>query len=65
MSAKFMLSFRKIENWALWIAIDVVSIGLYINRGLVLTAGLYVLLLGLSVLGLKDWMAAEREGRKA
>jgi len=64
-AAQFMLSFRKIENWVLWIAIDVVSIGLYINRGLLLTAGLYVLLLGLSALGLKDWMAAEREGRPA
>ncbi len=64
-AAQFMLSFRKIENWAVWIVIDVVSIGLYINRGLLLTAGLYVLLLGISALGLKDWMAAEREGRPA
>jgi nicotinamide mononucleotide transporter len=64
-AAQFMLSFRKIENWVLWIVIDVVSIGLYINRGLLLTAGLYVLLLGISALGLKDWMAAEREGRPA
>ena len=60
-----MLSYRRIENWVLWIVIDVVSVGLYINRGLMLTAGLYVLLLGLSVLGLKDWMAAERDGHKA
>lgn len=64
-AAQFMLSFRKIENWVLWILIDVVSIGLYINRELFLTAGLYVVLLGLSVLGLKDWVAAAREGRKA
>jgi nicotinamide mononucleotide transporter len=64
-AAQFLLSFRKIENWALWIAIDVVSIGLYINRDLLLTAGLYVVLLALSVLGMKDWMAAEREGRPA
>ena len=64
-AAQFMLSYRRIENWVLWIVIDVVSVGLYINRGLMLTAGLYVLLLGLSVLGLKDWMAAERDGHKA
>jgi nicotinamide mononucleotide transporter len=64
-AAQFMLSYRKIENWVLWIAIDIVSIGLYINRELMLTAGLYVVFLGLSVLGLKDWIAAEREGRPA
>lgn len=64
-AAQFMLSYRKIENWVLWIAIDVVSIGLYINRELLLTAGLYVVLLGLSCLGLRDWIRAEREGRKA
>ena len=64
-AAQFMLAFRKIENWALWIAIDVVSIGLYINRGLILTAGLYVVLLGLSALGLRDWMRAHRDGNPA
>jgi len=64
-AAQFMLSYRKIENWVLWIVIDIVSIGLYINRELMLTAGLYVVFLGLSVLGLKDWIAAEREGRPA
>jgi nicotinamide mononucleotide transporter len=60
-AAQFLLSFRRIENWVLWIVIDVASIALYINRGLNLTAGLYVLLLGLSVLGLREWMAAHRK----
>lgn len=60
-AAQFLLSFRRIENWILWIVIDVASIGLYINRGLLLTAGLYVILLGLSALGLRDWIAARDE----
>jgi nicotinamide mononucleotide transporter len=60
-AAQFLLSFRRIENWVLWILIDVASIALYINRGLNLTAGLYVLLLGFSVLGLRDWIAAHRQ----
>lgn len=64
-AAQFLLAFRRIENWILWIAIDVVSIGLYIDRQLFLTAGLYVLLLGLSVLGLRDWIAAWRKGQPA
>jgi nicotinamide mononucleotide transporter len=60
-AAQFLLSFRRIENWVLWIVINVASIALYINRGLNLTAGLYVLLLGLSVLGLREWIAAHRK----
>ena len=57
-SAQFLLSFRRIENWILWIVIDVVSIGLYINRGLNLLAILYVAFLILSVIGLREWWRA-------
>jgi nicotinamide mononucleotide transporter len=65
-AAQFLLSFRRIENWVLWIVIDAASIALYINRDLLLTAGLYVVLLGLSVLGLREWIAAaRRETQKA
>jgi nicotinamide mononucleotide transporter len=60
-AAQFLLSFRRIENWVLWIVIDLASIPLYINRELYLTAGLYCLLLALSVLGLRDWIAAQRK----
>ena len=57
-AAQFLLSFRKIENWLLWIMIDVGSIGLYIIRDLHLTAGLYTAFLVLSVLGLRQWIKA-------
>ncbi len=63
-AAQFMLSYRKIENWVLWIAIDVVSIGLYINRELYMTAGLYAVLLILSALGLRDWVRAHRAAQQ-
>jgi nicotinamide mononucleotide transporter len=59
-AAQFLLSFRRVENWVLWIGIDVAAIALYIDRELFLTAGLYALLLVLSVLGLRDWIAAAR-----
>jgi nicotinamide mononucleotide transporter len=45
----------------LWIAIDVGAIALYITRDLHLTAGLYAAFLVLSVLGLRHWIAAERQ----
>jgi nicotinamide mononucleotide transporter len=55
-----LLSYRRIENWVLWIAIDVVSIGLYVVRGLPLLAGLYVAFLVLSALGLREWAKVQR-----
>lgn len=53
--AQFLLSYRRIENWVYWIAIDVLSIVLYIWRGLNLTAGLYIVMLMMSVFGLVAW----------
>lgn len=59
-AAQLLLSYRRIENWVLWIAIDVVSIALYVVRGLPLLAGLYVAFLVLSALGLREWVKAGR-----
>lgn len=55
-AAQFLLSFRRLETWALWIVVDLVSIPLYIMRDLPLTAGLYVIFLGLSIMGLREWV---------
>lgn len=59
--AQVLLSYRRIENWVLWIVIDVGAIALYIARDLHLTAGLYVAFLVLATLGLVRWIRAERE----
>ncbi|MEJ1969184.1 MAG: nicotinamide riboside transporter PnuC [Rhizomicrobium sp.] len=53
--AQYLLSVRKIENWILWIATDVVQIGLYAWKGLYPTTMLYVLFLVLSAAGLWEW----------
>lgn len=62
-TAQVLLAYRRIENWVLWIVIDVAAIALYIDRGLYPTAGLYGGFLVLSVIGLKEWIAAERLAR--
>lgn len=59
-AAQILLGYRRIENWVLWIAIDVAAILLYIDRGLYPTAGLYGGMLVMSMFGLKEWVAAER-----
>ena len=60
--AQVLLAVRRVENWALWIAIDVLSVGVYINRALYLTAGLYAVFLVLAVMGLREWAKAARDG---
>ena len=54
-TAQLLLSLRRIENWVLWIAIDVASVALYIDRALYFLAALYVVLGIMSVLGLRAW----------
>lgn len=54
-AAQILLARRKIENWLLWIAVDVSSIALYAMKGLTLTAILYVIFLGLSLWGYREW----------
>ena len=64
-AAQILLAYRRIENWLLWIAIDIAAITLYIDRGLYPTAGLYGGFLVLSLIGLREWIAAEQRARVA
>jgi nicotinamide mononucleotide transporter len=51
---------KKIENWHTWIVVDVLYVGLYIYKGLHLTAILYAVFVVLAVLGLRAWTVAAR-----
>lgn len=57
-AAQILLGFRRIENWILWIVIDIASILVYINRGLYPTAGLYGGMLVMSLIGLREWIVS-------
>ncbi|WP_448661295.1 nicotinamide riboside transporter PnuC [Sphingomonas sp. CJ20] len=59
-AAQILLSRRAIENWVLWIVVDLLAVPLFAVKGLWLTAGLYGVFLGLSVWGLVQWRRAER-----
>jgi len=61
--AQFMMSRKYLENWALWVALDVVYIGLWISRGLYLTAFLYAAFLLLAALGHVEWTRSLRAAR--
>lgn len=49
---------RHVATWWLWIVVDVVYVGMYLVKSLNVTAGLYVLFIGLAVMGLRAWSRA-------
>ena len=53
--AQFLLTRKILDNWTLWIVADVIYVGMYTNRGLYWTAGLYVVFLILCVKGYREW----------
>lgn len=54
--ANWLLARKVLENWWLWIAVNVGYVLLFWRKGLHLSSGLYVVLLGLAVAGLVEWM---------
>ena len=53
--ATWMLTRKMIEQWFLWILANVVSIGLYIYKGLYPTVILYAIYAGMAVYGYVEW----------
>jgi nicotinamide mononucleotide transporter len=51
-----MLMARKIwDNWAIWVVVNVLSIGLYYYKELYVSSGLYVIFLFLAIKGWLEW----------
>ncbi|UYZ63005.1 nicotinamide riboside transporter PnuC [Hymenobacter weizhouensis] len=53
--AQVLLARKKLENWLLWLAVDVAYVGMYWHRELYLTSGLYAVYLGLAAYGYYEW----------
>ena len=53
--AQFLVAKKKIENWWIWIIVNIIYIGIYINKGLHFYALLFAIYLALAVYGLNTW----------
>lgn len=53
--AQVWMAQKRLENWLLWIILDVIFVGLFIHKELYLTAGLYALFTLLAVHGWRQW----------
>ena len=60
-TAQFLMSRRHLQSWLLWIAVDVLAIGLFYTRDLVPTSALYAVFLGLAIAGYIQWRSAPRD----
>jgi len=55
LSAQYLLTRKRLENWLFWITADAIYVPLYLSRGLPLTAVLYGVFLLLCLVGLRTW----------
>jgi nicotinamide mononucleotide transporter len=53
--AQWLLARKHLESWLFWISVDIVAIGIYWNKELYLTSGLYAVFLILATLGWLAW----------
>lgn len=56
--AQYWTARRHVANWLLWIAVDLLYVGMFAFKELWLTAGLYAAMVGLAVLGYRRWRQA-------
>lgn len=56
--AQWLLNRRVLQNWWWWMAVDVISIPVYVYKELYLTAVLYAVFLCICVAGYRSWRAA-------
>lgn len=61
-TAMWMLSRKYLEQWIIWLIVDVLTVGLYLYKGIPFTAGLYALYAALAVGGYLRWRRMMRVG---
>jgi nicotinamide mononucleotide transporter len=53
--AQFFMARKVVENWLLWVFVDVIYVGIYIFKGLHLTAIMYAIYVAIALIGYLDW----------
>ncbi len=53
--AQIFLARKVMENWLIWIFVDLIYVGVYIAKDLHLTAGMYALYIYIAALGYYEW----------
>jgi len=56
--AQYWTGRRHAASWLLWIVVDVCYVGMFVWKDLLPTAGLYAAMVGLAVVGYRQWRRA-------
>ena len=59
-AAQWMQTRKLLESWLLWLAVDVLYVGMFLFKKLYLTAGLYAVFLALAAMGFANWRRTMR-----
>ena len=54
-AAMWMTARKYIENWIVWLVVDVIATGMYVIKGIELYAVLYAVYLGMAIMGWRAW----------
>lgn len=61
--AQWLQARKVLENWAGWLVVNTVAVGVYWVKDLHLTAGLYVIFWGMALWGWREWRRSAAEAR--
>ncbi|MEO8887156.1 MAG: nicotinamide riboside transporter PnuC [Mucilaginibacter sp.] len=53
--AQFFMARKIVENWLIWVFVDIIYVGVYIFKGLHLTAIMYAIYVAIALIGYLDW----------
>lgn len=58
LAAMWLTARKKIENWAFWFVINLMSVGVYWSQGLPMYAGLYFIYIAMAIVGWRAWKSS-------
>lgn len=61
--AQLYLARKIIENWLIWIFVDIIYVGVYLIKDLHLTAGMYALYILIAAMGYINWRKELRQSK--
>jgi nicotinamide mononucleotide transporter len=61
--AQLFLARKIIENWLIWIFVDIIYVGVYLIKDLHLTAGMYALYILIAAMGYINWRKELRQSK--
>lgn len=63
--AQYLMTRKYLENWTIWIVVDIISIGLYSSKHLYLTSVLFAIYIAMCAVGALEWRRSYRQASHA